>query len=232
MTVNEVNPNVDNCFVAVAMLVDRIVEGKLCYDDNIVFSFICQLDDIISAQGVSRNSEVEMVHTYGRVLITDRMKLIQKNWEEENSVSVKLQQPANKKAMRRFFEMVSQGVEKTKLFASTIANVLKNVLLEAFVKEMVAKTANSIRNERWLHDARLMHKHMDLYLADLLVEEKHWMVLDYLKYPKFLYNDVLHRLIAKKVPDVKKEWKNFISDLERLIKEVAKLSLTETNKCQ
>ena len=56
-------------------------------------------------------------------------------------MSVKLQQPANKEAMRSYFKMVSQGVEKTKLFASTMANVLENVIEEAFKKEMVAKTS-------------------------------------------------------------------------------------------
>ena len=229
----EMNPNVaDNCFLAVAMLVDKIVVGKLCYDDNIVSSFICQVDEIISANGVSRNSEVQMLHTYGRVLITNRMKSIQKNWEAENSVSVKLEQPANKEAMRCYFKMVSQGVEKTKLFASTMANVLENVLEEAFKKEMVAKTSNAIRNERWLHDARFMHKHMDLYLADLLVEEKPSDVLDYIQRPHFLYKDVLHLLIAKKVPDIHEEWENFKSNLIRLMKKVAKLSATEKNKCQ
>ena len=228
----EVNPNVDNCFAAVAMLVDRIVAGKLCYDDNIVSSFICQVDDIISAQGVSRNSEVQMVHTYGRVLITDRMKLIQNMWEAENSVPVKLQQPANKETMQNYFKMVSQGVEKTKLFASTMANNLKNVLMEAFKKEMVQRTSNAIRNERWLHDARFMHKHMDLYLADLLVEEKISDVLDHIQRPHLLYKKVLNRLVARKVPDVKEEWKNFKINLARIIEKAAQLSATEKNKCQ
>ena len=228
----EVNPNVDNCFAAVAILVDRIVVGKLCYDDNIVSSFICQVDDIISAQGVSLNSEVQMVHTYGRVLITDRVNLIQKNWEAENSVYAKLQQPANKEAMYCYFKMVSQGVKKTKLFTSTMANILKNVLMEAFEKEMVQKTSNAIRNERWLHDARFMHKHIDLFLADLLVEEKLESVLRYIQRPHFLYKDVLNRLIAEKVPDVKEEWNNFKINLARLIEKAAQLSVTKNNKCQ
>ena len=228
----EVNPNVDNCFAAVAMLVDRIVVGKLCYDDNIVSSFICQVDDIISAQGVSLNSEVQMVHTYGRVLITDRMKSIQKNWESEHSVYAKLKQPANKESMHCYFKMVSQGVNKTKLFASTMANVLKNVFMNAFNREIMQKTINAIRNERWLHDARFMHKHMDLYLADLLVEGKISEVLDYIRRPHFLYKDVLNRLIAKKVPDVQEEWKHFKINLARLIEKAAQLSVTKNNKCQ
>ena len=228
----EENPNVENCCAAVAGLVDKIVAGKLCYDGNIVSSFICQVDDIISDQNVSLNSEVQMVHTYGSVVITKRMNSIQKNWEAENSVYVKLQQPANKEAMRCYFKMVSQGAEKTKLFASTMANVLKDVLVEAFNKEMVQRTNNAIRNERWLHDARFMHKHMDLYLADLLVEEKLKIVLRYIRSPHFLYKGVLNRLIAKKIPDVKEEWKHFKINLARLIEKASQFSLTKNNKCQ
>ena len=147
-------------------------------------------------------------------------------------MSVKLQQPANKEAMRSYFKMVSQGVEKTKLFASTMANVLENVIEEAFKNEMVAKTSNAIRNERWLHDARFMHKHLDLYLADLLVDENVSKVLNYIRRPHFLYKDVLNRLVTKKVPNVHEEWENFKKNVARLVDKVAKLSVTETNKCQ
>ena len=123
--------------------------------------------------------------------------------------------------MHCYFKMVSQGVNKTKLFASTMANVLKNVLMNAFNREIMQKTINAIRNERWLHDARFMHKHMDLYLADLLVEGKISEVLDYIRRPHFLYKDVLNRLIAKKVPDVQEEWKHFKINLARLIEKAA-----------
>lgn len=55
------------------------------------------------------------------------MDIIGREWEAENSVLAKLKR--NKEAMREYFMMVSQGVEKTKLFAATMANALKSVLM-------------------------------------------------------------------------------------------------------
>jgi hypothetical protein len=91
----------------------------------------------------------------------------------------------------------------------------------AFEKEMVKRTSNRIRNERWLQDARFMHKHLDLHLVDLLEKKKTSEVLEFLRNPKHLYDVVLGQLIAQKVPKVDEEWATFINHLKQAITNAA-----------
>ena len=199
-----------DCLESVSASVNTIVVGKVCYDSSIVSQVICVTDSNIKSRGVSENSEVGMLHIYGKILITDLMKEIQKTWEASNSVYAKLQQKSNKDSMYEHFLMVSNGVKKTQLFANHMANVLKTVLLDAFEKELVQRTSNAIRNERWLYDAKIMHKHIDLFLADMLMEKKRDIkeILQFVLQPRFLYGDVLQRLVTQKVPDVRQVWNN------------------------
>ena len=68
-----------------------------------------------------------ILHNYGQMLIAKLMQNIEKEWEYENSVYAKL--TANKVRMREYFVMVSQSVEKTKLFAATMVYTLDNVIV-------------------------------------------------------------------------------------------------------
>ena len=86
---------------------------------------------------------------------------------------------------------------------------------------MVKRTSNRIRNERWLQDARFLHKHMDLYLIELLEKKEISVVLDCIANPKKYYQIVLNRLIAEKVPNVDEEWIHFINHLEQAIQNAA-----------
>ncbi|EFX65300.1 hypothetical protein DAPPUDRAFT_264900 [Daphnia pulex] len=102
-----------------------------------------------------------------------------------------------------------------------MANTLSNVLPTAFEEEMVTKTYRKICTERWIHEARIMHKYMDLHLIDLLEENQIDQVLDYIKDPKHFYACVLRRLISLKVPDVKEEWSRFKSQVKDAVKQAA-----------
>ncbi len=62
---------------------------------------------------------------------------------------------------------------------------------------------------------------MDLHLIDLLEREKTGKVLDYICNPKTFYADVLHLLIAQKVPNIDDEWKTFKNHLRDAIKKAA-----------
>ena len=86
---------------------------------------------------------------------------------------------------------------------------------------MVQKTFKGIRNERWLYDARIMQKHMDLFLIELLEDELLDKVLDHLGNPKEFYAVVLHRLIAEKIVNVDDEWQCFINHLRQSITQAA-----------
>jgi hypothetical protein len=66
-----------------------------------------------------------------------------------------------------------------------------------------------------------MQKYMDLHLIYLLEREKLDQVLDYLRNPQTFYADVLHLLIAQKVPNVDEEWQTFRKHLRDAIKKAA-----------
>jgi hypothetical protein len=110
------------------MIVGRVAAGKLCYDDSVVSNVICDVDAVITEHNVSLNSDVQLLHIYGQVLIIDVMQQIEERWKAENSVFAKLQQRKNKEAMRHYFMMVSTGVEKTKLFAATLTSAMKTIV--------------------------------------------------------------------------------------------------------
>ena len=117
----------DLCYKSIDRKINRIAAGKMCYDDSIIYNVISDVDAIITSNNISANSEVEKMHIHGQKLISKLMQNIEKEWEYENSVYAKLK--ANKERMLEYFVMVSQGVEKTKLFAATMAYTLDNVIV-------------------------------------------------------------------------------------------------------
>jgi hypothetical protein len=119
------------------------------------------------------------------------------------------------------FQVLSTVIIDTKYVVTDFFIVLQL----AFEEEMVAKTYRKICNERWIHEARIMHKYMDLYLIDLLEDNQIDQVLDYLRYPKILYACVLHRLIALKAPFVEVEWSRFKSQAKDAVKKAALATL-------
>jgi hypothetical protein len=122
------NPNaVEKCLKSVDTIVNSIAASQQCYDDIITTHFIYDVDASITLHKVSTNSEVQKIHMYGQDRISGVMEKIGRDWETENSVFAKLER--NKEAMREYFIMVSEGVEKTKLFAVNLANSLKSVLM-------------------------------------------------------------------------------------------------------
>nr|CAH0102501.1 unnamed protein product [Daphnia galeata] len=208
------------CRTEVDATVKRIATGKLCYDDSIISEVIRSVDSKIKEYKLTDNSVVEEMHQHGKTLIVDLMQEIQTEWEKENSVPAKLD--SNKEILRKHFMMVSKDVAKTtQLFAATMANTLDNFIISAFEKEMVQKTFEAIQNERYLIDARFMHKHMDLYLIDLLYQNEVDKVLNNIWDPKKFYADVLHQLIAGKVPNVDAEWQRFKMHIRQAIEKAA-----------
>lgn len=203
------NPSVTiiAAFESVYEAVNNIVTGEVCYHDSIVFNVILKTAEIIGEKNIVEASEVQLVHFFGKSLIVQLMETIQGKWEDKNSVSGKLKQSANKKELLNYFDLVSRGYKKTQLFAAHMANILKANIIEDFEEDivmgMLCHPTDGIQNERWLHDARTMQHHIDLYLVDLLDENKLDRVLDYVRKPQKLYQKVLCRLIVSKVPNVR-----------------------------
>jgi hypothetical protein len=122
------NPNaVEKCLKSVDTIVNQIAASQQCYDGSIISNFIYEVDASINLHKVSTNSEVRKIHIFAQKKITDIMEIIGREWDEENSVLAKLKR--NKEDLYEYFMMVSQGAEKTKLFAVTMANALKRVLM-------------------------------------------------------------------------------------------------------
>ena len=121
----------DLCIESVDATVNRIAAGKQCYDDTVVSSVICGVDSAVTLHNISENSEVQIMHSYGHSLIVNLMEKIEAEWEAENSVYAKLWRVQQGEHARVFYGViVSQEVEKTKLFAANMANTLiENVYL-------------------------------------------------------------------------------------------------------
>lgn len=120
---------IGSCLDRIRLIVNEIASGKLRYDDSVVSNVICDVDAAITEHNVSLNSEVHLMHTYGQVLIIDLMQQIETRWEVENSVFAKLQQRTVKADLHHYFMMVSRGLDKTKLFAATLASALETAVI-------------------------------------------------------------------------------------------------------
>jgi hypothetical protein len=117
-----------NCAASVYDTVHRTAAGKSCYGDSIISSVIREVDTTIKAHKLTeKNTVATIMHNHGMRLIFNLMEKTEKEWRKQNSVPAKLK--SNKTILRKYFMMVSQGVEKTQLFAATMANTLENVIL-------------------------------------------------------------------------------------------------------
>jgi hypothetical protein len=114
------------CEKSVEAIVDRAAAGKICYDKSIVSSIIQQVDTEITKNNITENSEISRKHTYGQSLTVAVMITIQDEWEKKNSVYAKFE--CSKGIMRNYFDLVSKGAAKTKIFTSTMANTLSSAI--------------------------------------------------------------------------------------------------------
>jgi hypothetical protein len=115
--------SINMCADFVNDAVNRIAAGMLCYDNSIVSEIIREIDSKLNTYHITENSVVQDMFQYGMVLTVTLMKKVQDQWEKENSVPAKLE--SNKENLRKNFMMVSNGVAKTQLFASNMADILK-----------------------------------------------------------------------------------------------------------
>ena len=208
-----IKDNEDQCARSVYKHVVRLVADKRCYDNSIVQDVIEGTKTHIISHSLSVNSSFQFAHTFARFLATDLLSEIQSKWEKQNSPFEKFNSETNKKAMYEYFILVSKGCQTTRLFAAMMANTLNEVLFKAFEKKMIQITVNAIRNERWMHDARIMHKHIDLHLISLLEDNELDKVLNYLHKPAGIYDIVLKELIKPHIPVAAEIWQDFVKVL-------------------
>ena len=203
--------------------IHNILKDKICYDDSIVADVIKNTEEIMSDIKKKRkknwtNFDYQNAHIYARKLIIFLLGDMQDEWEKRNSVYTKLDQPSNRAAMREYFMVASQGVERTKLFVCLLKTTLETSLAEAFEDEIIQCTTNRIRSEKWLHSGKFMQNYLDIYLIDLLNEDNVRDALVLIRDPQKLYNKVLQNLIQKKTPDLIEEYNKFVKNLKREIR--------------
>jgi hypothetical protein len=115
------------CLESVDRIVENIATGKMCYDDSIVTNFIFKVDDVIKKHSVTDNTDIEKLHKYALLLIVEILVEIQNQWETSNSVYAKFK--CSEGIMRNYFDLVSKGAAKTKIFSSTMAKTLSYVFV-------------------------------------------------------------------------------------------------------
>jgi hypothetical protein len=115
------------CYDSVNDAVNRIAAETLCYNNSIVSHVISEINSKLLEHHLSENSVVQNMFQYGMELTVHLMKKVQDQWEKENSVPAKLE--SNKEILRKNFMMVSNGVTKTRLFASNMADILEEQII-------------------------------------------------------------------------------------------------------
>lgn len=200
------------------------ISSKVCYDDSIGDNIIRQTRSILNEFRKENikdyNIHFERAHIYARTLAIIVLKKVQHEWNENYSIYAKLNQESNKSAMWDYFMKASEGVETTELFICQIQSILKNNLAEAFEIKMIYLTTYAIRNEKWLNNGKFMQNHIDLYLIELLEDDKLQEVLNLIANLQKLYREVLENLVASKVRKQEEEYQKFIEILKKEILQV------------
>jgi hypothetical protein len=134
---------VNLCADSVDNTIKRIANGKFCYSNSIISEMIRSVDEEIKKYNITERSKIEELNDYGMRLIINLMENIEREWERENSVPAKLE--SNKQILRNHFMMVSEGVAKTKLFASNMAATLEKSIKPGMVNKNNNQTITIIK---------------------------------------------------------------------------------------
>ena len=164
------------------------------------------------------NKELEYAHVFAKTLATKILQQKQLDWEMANSITAKLLQLSTKEEMRAYFDSVSKGIVATELLVTTIDANLKNILPEAFKKEIIRIIDLRVRTKHWLSNPMAMQSQLDLALFKLVSDEgKVDDVLEKIRRPAKFYEQVLLNLIANEIPDMNKEFESFNGKLKYAI---------------
>lgn len=218
----EAAQRLDDCLYRIYEHAKSLKSQIECYDDSVVIDTIQQTDIFLRESDVAfEYTERKLAHFYARHALVFYMRLVQCQWDANNSLEAKFNEKSNKEAMWQFFMMTAQGEEKVKLFSLLVRKTFTQAnLIEAFRERIGARVVELVKKQTWLYDFRWMQCYVDLYLVQLLDRNEVSRVLELATNPLDLYNEVLGKLLQVIATDLiksGKEWDKFVHILKSFV---------------
>ena len=214
----------------------REIVSYLQHAETYMDTFVDKVIDLtikITKKLRCRNQEVQHAHIFAKLLVTQILAEIQKKWENENSVSAKLNSKSTRQEMTAYFDSVSQGIQATELLVKTLSTNLLQILPEAFQKEMIRILDLRVRTKTWLSDPKALRARIDLALIQLIDQNKVDELLENVRNLAEFYDRVLLDLIAIEIPDLEKEFESFSATVKGALKSaIAAASLVPAEKAK
>ncbi|CAK4703625.1 unnamed protein product, partial [Aphanomyces euteiches] len=174
---------------------NEIAKAKV-YSDQTVKKCIKIAQDAFNSNQVK--SEVRGEY-YLRLRETLQKELEEKQlvWDKNNNIASRFQ--ATRAEMRRYFDLLGKGCQGMEVFQDAIANWLSQGLQNAFVEEFVKFIGDSVKDSRWVRDAKVLQALLDEHLINEIRANRIQNVLDHLGDPKNHIITVLWKLFSKKI---------------------------------
>ena len=117
----------------------------------------------------------------------------------------------------------------TELLVSSLTANLRNILPEAFNREVISRTDLQIRTKTWLSDPKALQARLDLALIKLIDQGKVDEMLDRINKSAEFYEEVLIDLIANQITEVEKQCEAFNAKFKDIINTAVDAALSIKN---
>ncbi|XP_065575282.1 uncharacterized protein LOC136036875 isoform X3 [Artemia franciscana] len=198
----------------VLSIVIRSMPGRTDYSNVVVLDVISGIESYLETLKSINKSQRKDIHRMAYDLLVKTFEDIQKKWEHENSVYVRL--CSRKETMRGFYFDLVRGLKEVELMESRLADFFSRHTFKAFEKEVEEHTIYNIKHKSWPQSARNMQGHMDLYLIEEVEKKGIKQILYHIEEPGVLKKLTTSRLIGFEIDQTLKilKWINFQGRME------------------
>ncbi|CAK4897297.1 unnamed protein product, partial [Aphanomyces euteiches] len=132
-----------------------------------------------------------------RETLQEELQKKQHVWDMDNNIASRFE--ATRAEMRDYFDLLGSGCQGMDAFQEAISNWLRRGLQNAFVEELAKFIGDSVKDSRWVRDAKVLQALLDEDLINEIRANRIENVLDRLGDPKRHTKSVLGKLFSKKI---------------------------------
>ncbi|KAF1315944.1 hypothetical protein FI667_g15750, partial [Globisporangium splendens] len=155
-------------------------------------------------------------------VLCEELKVIQRKWDESNSVSVKFR--TCEESMKTYFFALSQGYQGADFLVTTVTSWLQCNLVKGFRQDLTVYIGQQLKHRRWVSDPDVMQAHVDMSLLALIENGDYEDMMRKIQDPKDHYNQIIAALIRSEID------RTLVSFLENFVSSIQKCIVTAADK--
>ncbi|CAF1349265.1 unnamed protein product [Adineta steineri] len=192
------------------------IQGRKHYSDTLVQDAIEITEKKLQEKKIGASIH-EAAHTMVSSFLVSYLTDIQKNWDAQNSVSVRFEQERDQ--LWTYFENVSNNLKDFALLSKTLTTMFTEYLPNAFNESLAISIYDSLRGQNWLLNAEILLGYADLNIINNLEHNRIDIALDKCANTQSVCQTVLGILISKEIKNaVDNHWTFFSKQIESSLK--------------